>query len=165
MVDWDLSSSCLGVPLWLRWKRMACNAGDPGLTPELGGSPGEVNGYPLPMDRRAWQAAVHGVTSVRHDNIFISLFKSCLHWLCLDKTVCFLQKRTFRPDPVLCALRQGDLSTELAWPLSGKLRACVWASVLRCLGSGAGVGFSGWPCSPLSGLPWPSWGSVLRSGS
>ena len=29
--------------------------------------------------------------------------------------------RTFRPDPVLCALRQGDLGTELAWPLSWKI--------------------------------------------
>ena len=46
----------------------ACNAGDPGLIPGLGRSPGEGNGYPLqysflenPMDRGAWWAAVHGV--------------------------------------------------------------------------------------------------------
>ena len=44
--------------------------------------------------------------------------------------------RTFRPDLVLSALGHGDPVTGLAsvW----KLRACVWASVLRCLGSGAG---------------------------
>ena len=42
-------------------------AGDMGLIPELGRSPGEGNGYPLqysclgnPMDRGAWRAAVHG---------------------------------------------------------------------------------------------------------
>ena len=45
------------------------NAGDPGLIPGSGRSPGERNGYPLqcpclenPMDRGAWQATVHGVT-------------------------------------------------------------------------------------------------------
>ena len=46
----------------------ACNAGDQGLRPESGRSPGEVNGNPLQyscledtMDRRAWQAPVHRV--------------------------------------------------------------------------------------------------------
>ena len=49
-------------------KESACNAGDPGLIPGLGGSPGEENGCPLqysclenPMDRGAWRATVHGV--------------------------------------------------------------------------------------------------------
>ena len=48
--------------------KSACNAGDPGLIPGLGISSGEGNGNPLqysclenPMDRRAWQAIVHGV--------------------------------------------------------------------------------------------------------
>ena len=55
-------------------KESACNAGDLGLIPGLGRSPGEGYGYPLqysclenPMDRRAWQATVHGVTRVGHD--------------------------------------------------------------------------------------------------
>ena len=46
----------------------AYNAGDLGLIPGLGRSPGEGNGYPLQysglensMDRGAWQATVHGV--------------------------------------------------------------------------------------------------------
>ena len=50
-------------------KESACNAGDPGLIPGLGRSLGEGNGNPLqysclenPVDRRAWWAAVHGVT-------------------------------------------------------------------------------------------------------
>ena len=52
-------------------------------------------------------------------------------WDCVLSAV-----RTFRPDLVLSALGHGDPVTGLAsvW----KLRACVWASVLRCLGSGAG---------------------------
>ena len=49
-------------------KEYACKAGDPGLIPRLGRSPGEGNGNPLrysclenPMDRGAWQATIHGV--------------------------------------------------------------------------------------------------------
>ena len=49
-------------------KESACSAGNPGLIPGLGRSPGEENGNPLqypglenPMDRGAWQAIVHGV--------------------------------------------------------------------------------------------------------
>ena len=44
------------------------NAGDVGLIPRLGGSPGGGNGNPLqyfylgnPMDRGVWQATVHGI--------------------------------------------------------------------------------------------------------
>ena len=53
-------------------KESACSAGDPGLILGLGRSPGEGNGNPLQypclenlMDRRAWRAAVHGVTKSR----------------------------------------------------------------------------------------------------
>ena len=49
-------------------KESACNAGDPGSIPGFGRFPGEGNGYPLEysclknsMDRKAWQATVHGV--------------------------------------------------------------------------------------------------------
>ena len=45
----------------------ACDAGDPGLVPELGRSSGEGNGNPLqysylenPKDSGAWRATVHG---------------------------------------------------------------------------------------------------------
>ena len=54
---------CPGLPLWLRSKVSAYNAGDLGSIPELGRSPGEGKGYPLqysglgkPMD-----CIVHGV--------------------------------------------------------------------------------------------------------
>ena len=47
-----------GFPVGSEDKASACNAGDPGLIPELGRSPGEGNGNPLqysslenPMDR------------------------------------------------------------------------------------------------------------------
>ena len=50
-------------------KESACNAGDLGLIPGLGRSPGEGNGNPLqyyclenPMDRGAWWATLHEVT-------------------------------------------------------------------------------------------------------
>ena len=55
-------------------KKSACNAGDQGLIPGSGRSPGEGNGNPLqcswlenPMDGGAWWATVHGVARVRHD--------------------------------------------------------------------------------------------------
>ena len=50
-------------------KNLPVNAGDPGLIPGLGRSPGERNGYSLQfscledsMDRRVWQATQNGVT-------------------------------------------------------------------------------------------------------
>ena len=62
----------VGFPSSSDGKTSACNAGDPGLIPGQGRSPGEGNGNPLqyyclenPMDRGAWQATVHGVTKSR----------------------------------------------------------------------------------------------------
>ena len=58
-----------GFPGGLVVKIPPANAGDVGLIPGPGRSPGEGNGNPLqcscvenPMDREAWQATVHGVT-------------------------------------------------------------------------------------------------------
>ena len=59
--------------LGLSGQETASNAGDLGLIPGLGRSPGGGHGNPLPhsclenpMDRGAWWATVYGVT-VRHD--------------------------------------------------------------------------------------------------
>ena len=59
---------CVGFPGGSADKESACNAGNMGLIPELGRSPGEGNGNPLQysclensMDREAWWATVHGV--------------------------------------------------------------------------------------------------------
>ena len=59
-----------GFPGGSDGKESACNAGDPGLIPGLGRSPGEGNGNSLQysslensMDRGAWWATVHGVMS------------------------------------------------------------------------------------------------------
>ena len=59
----------MGFPGGSDGKESACNAGNLGLIPGSGKSPGERNGYPLQysspvnsMDRGAWQATVHGVT-------------------------------------------------------------------------------------------------------
>ena len=40
-------SAARGLPWWLGGKESACDAGDPGLMPGLGRSPGEGNGNPL----------------------------------------------------------------------------------------------------------------------
>ena len=48
-----------------------CSAGDLGLVPGFGRSPGEGNGYPHqysypknPVDRGAWRAIVHGIAEL-----------------------------------------------------------------------------------------------------
>ena len=66
------ATSLAGLPQRLSGKESACNAedaGDVGLVPGLGRSPGGGNGTPFqysclrnPMDRGAWCARVHGVT-------------------------------------------------------------------------------------------------------
>ena len=55
-------------------KNLPANAGDVGLIPGLGRTPGDGNGKPPcysclenPMDRGAWQATVHGVAKIGHD--------------------------------------------------------------------------------------------------
>ena len=59
----------MGFPGGSDSKESACSAGDLGLIPGLGRSPGEGNGNPLqycclgnPMDKGAWWATDHGVS-------------------------------------------------------------------------------------------------------
>ena len=73
MGDWDWyihTTMKQGFPGGSDGKESACNAGDMGLIPGLGRSPGEGHGNPLPysclvnpMDRGAWRATVHGVAN------------------------------------------------------------------------------------------------------
>ena len=58
----------MGFPGGLDGNRFACDAGDLGPIPGLGGSPGEGNGNPIQdsclensMHRGAWQATVHRI--------------------------------------------------------------------------------------------------------
>ena len=67
-----LSRHQLGLPQCLSSKESACDAGDEGLTPGLGRSPGGGLGNPLQysglkssMDRGAWQATVPRVAKSR----------------------------------------------------------------------------------------------------
>ena len=43
-------------------KNLPANAGDMGLIPGEGRSPGEGNGLGNPMDRGTWWAIIHGVS-------------------------------------------------------------------------------------------------------
>ena len=83
---WDLGGSMV--------KNTPANAGDTGSTPGLTRSPGGRHGNPVqysclgnPMDRRAWRAAVHGVTESQAQQLLVgSLFPDQvsnlhpLHW-------------------------------------------------------------------------------------
>jgi len=76
-------------------KNLPANAGDAGLIPQSGRSPGEGNRNPLqysflenPMDRGAWWATVHGVTKSRtrlsaHTHIYV-WFSTIEYKACLD---------------------------------------------------------------------------------
>ena len=62
----------MGLPWWLMVKNPPANAGDAGLIPGSGRSPGEENGHPLqyfclenPMDRGPWWATVHWVIKIQ----------------------------------------------------------------------------------------------------
>ena len=62
----------MGFPGGSAGKESSCSEGDLGLIPVLGRSPGEGHGNPLqysglenPMDRGAWEAAIHGVAKSR----------------------------------------------------------------------------------------------------
>ena len=64
----------LGFPGGSDGKASACNAGDLGSIPGLGGSPGEGNGNPFQysclensMDRGAWRATVYGIAKSLRD--------------------------------------------------------------------------------------------------
>ena len=64
----------MGFPGGSDGKESACNAGDLGLIPGSGRSPGGGHDNPLQysylenrMDRGAWRATVHGVAKVGHD--------------------------------------------------------------------------------------------------
>jgi len=71
MIDFNSILYSCGLPWWLSSKEFACSAGDAGdtgSTPGSWGSPGGRHGNPLqysclenPMNREAWQAAVHRV--------------------------------------------------------------------------------------------------------
>ena len=81
----------VGFPGGSEVKASASNAGDPGLIPGLGRSPGEGNGNPLqysclenPMDGGAWWATVHGVakSQTRLSNFTLGDSRVCFgsHW-------------------------------------------------------------------------------------
>ena len=72
----------MGFPGGSEVKNPPANAGNPGLIPGLGISPGEGHGNPLqysclenPMDRGAWWATVHGVTRVGYSDQTTSAYK------------------------------------------------------------------------------------------
>ena len=73
-------------------KESACNAGDLGLIPGSGRSPGEGNGNPLQyscmentMDRGAWEATVHGAAKSQTQ---LSNFFS-FRFVCFERRGCF----------------------------------------------------------------------------
>ena len=82
-------------------KASACKAGDLGLIPGCGRSPGEGNGNPLqysclenPMDRVAWWATVHGVAKSRTRQSDFTFFYSFSMFLVLQ--LCMLSSEDWK---------------------------------------------------------------------
>ena len=77
---------CTGFPGGSVVKTPSANAGDSGLIPQSGRSPGEGNGNPLqysclenPVDRGAWWASVHRVTQSQTQLKRLGMH-ACMHW-------------------------------------------------------------------------------------
>jgi len=77
-------------------KESACNVRDQGLTPGLGRSSGEENGYPLQYsclenskDRGAWKAMVHRIAK-RQTRLNSSLKGVEMHRIILEITLALL---------------------------------------------------------------------------
>ena len=77
-------------------KECACSAGDPGSILGLGRSSGEGNGTPVqysclgnPMDRGAWRAEVHGVSTSRTRLSDLTLTLSIQLWHLVVSLQCF----------------------------------------------------------------------------
>ena len=77
---WGSSSQPLGLPWCSAGKESACNAGDLGLIPGLGRSPGEGKGHLLQYSglENSMVCVVHGVTKsqTRLSDLHFHLFKS-----------------------------------------------------------------------------------------
>ena len=79
-------------------KESACNAGDLGLIPGSGRSPGEGHGNPLQyscletfMDRAVWQATVHGVAKSQTQLTLSSFFFPLTHSFTLKGSFNFVK--------------------------------------------------------------------------
>ena len=77
------------ISLWLSGKESACSAGDPGLIPGSGRTPGKGIGYPLqyscpekPMDRGAWWSTGHRVAK---SGTWLTLSLSILRYMLISK--------------------------------------------------------------------------------
>ena len=87
----------MGFPGGSDGKEFASNAGDPGLTPGSGRSPGGGNGNPLqysclgnPMDRGAWRATVRGVAESNMTELLMNTHRRRDHSGGQGKVVAFL---------------------------------------------------------------------------
>ena len=101
ITSWDVGqSTCLaGLPWWLSGKESASQAGDVGLIPGSGRSPGEGNDDPLqysclgsPMDRGAWEATVYRVKK-ESAQLSNSAPTTCLLKNLETETICSLKLR------------------------------------------------------------------------
>ena len=153
---------CKGFPYSSVGKESACHAGDLGLIPGLGRSPGEGNGNPLqysflenPMDRGARQATVYGVARVGHNLATKppppSMYWAILAWIQLPSKYVFLNLLTkfYVTKCILCVLS----GFRYVW-----LFAILWTVACQaplCMEFSKQEYWSGLPCLPPGDFPNP----------
>ena len=117
---------CEGLPWWLRQKESACSAGDLGLIPGLGRSPGEGNGYPLQYSclENPMGGGVHGVAKCRTR-------LSNLHTLYVRAFICggeqggvkarlLCRHTSFSPFPQPCSSATPARVPQVPFPMGGR---------------------------------------------
>ena len=129
-------------------KESVCSAREPGLIPGLGRSPGEGNGYALQyscleksMDRGAWWATVHGVTtSGTRLNDWVSHKWQVLGWAwMMTAKPSMVQGQEAEYTGVGRSFRSGSSSpapqglsisnTQGAWKAPGLSSSLIWDSI------------------------------------
>ena len=118
--------------------------------------------WEIPWTEEAGVLQSMGSQTVGHDRATNTLTFEVLSTLMMFRWDCILCKmRMFTLGSVLCTLGHGHLGGDLAWPLSWKtLCLCLNVSAqMSGVWSRGGLLWVLW--SLLSGVPWPSQGSVL----
>ena len=131
-------------------KESACSAGDPGLIPGSGRSPGEGNSHPLyypclenSMDRGAWQATAHGVAKSQtrlsdFTSALLTMPKPLFVWITTNWKIL---KEMGIPDHLTCLLRYlyagqeatvrtGHGTTDWFQIGKGVCQGCIWSPCL-----------------------------------
>ena len=149
----------MGFPGGSDGKESACNAGDQGLIPVSGRSPGEANSNPpqyscleTSMDRGAWRTTVHGGSKESDMTEWLTptLGVQNLHTLARMYCCCFS-----------CSVMSKSLHPQGQEPTGSSVHSMLQARILRCRLLFPSPGD---PTEPGIGPTSPAWQAVFTPG-